>query len=66
MAGRGGAGGKNPVYVSLSKGWALGSDEFKEALVRDHNLAADTRVWEREGAKAVSEQRWLERAATGV
>lgn len=56
-----GPAGKNAAYVSLSKGWALGSDEFKEALVRDHNLAADTRAWEREGAKAVSEQRWLER-----
>jgi REP element-mobilizing transposase RayT len=56
-----GPAGKNAAYASLSRGWALGSDEFKKALVRDHNLAADTRAWEYEGAKAVSEQRWLER-----
>jgi hypothetical protein len=34
---------------------------IKQALVRDHDLVADTRAWEYEGAKAVSEQRWLER-----
>jgi hypothetical protein len=55
-----GPAGKNSAYVSLSRGWVLGSDEFKEALVRDHNLAADARAWEFEGAKAFCEQRGLE------
>jgi len=53
-----GPAGKNAAYASLSSGWALGSDEFKEALIRDHNLVADSRAWEREGAKAVNEQHW--------
>jgi putative transposase len=56
-----GPAGKNAAYASLSKGWALGSTEFKAALVRDHALVADVRAWEYAGATAMNEQRWQER-----
>jgi putative transposase len=55
-----GPAGKNAAYISLSSGWALGSDEFKQALVRDYKLAADVRAWELEDAKEVREWRWHE------
>jgi hypothetical protein len=55
-----GPAGKNAAYISLSSGWALGSDEFKQALVRDYKLAADVRAWELDGAKEVRERRWHE------
>ncbi len=54
-----GPAGKNEAYVSLSKGWAIGSDGFKARLVKDYDLAPNTRAWEVEGAKVVSEARWL-------
>jgi REP element-mobilizing transposase RayT len=50
--------GKTAAYVSLSNGWALGSDGFKQALVLDHKLAAEARAWECSGAAEVREQRW--------
>ena len=53
--------GRNKAYVSLSKGWALGTKEFKAALVKDHALAADTRAWETGGAREIHEQQWAER-----
>jgi putative transposase len=56
-----GPAGKNAAYASLSKGWALGSAEFKAALVRDHALVANARAWEYAGATAMNEQRWRER-----
>jgi REP element-mobilizing transposase RayT len=53
--------GRNKAYVSLSKGWALGTKEFKTALVKDHSLAADARAWETLGAWEIREQQWAER-----
>ena len=53
-----GPAGKNQAYVSLSQGWALGSQEFKSALIQDHNLAAEARAWESIGAREVREARW--------
>lgn len=50
--------GKSKAYVSLSKGWALGSAEFKATLVRDHALAATTRAWETQGAQEVRLEKW--------
>lgn len=55
-----GPAGKSKAYVSLSKGWALGSGEFKGALVKDHQLAATSRAWERSGAQEIREQAWAE------
>jgi REP-associated tyrosine transposase len=51
------AGGSN-AYANLSRGWALGSVDFKTALVRDHALVARTRAWESSGAKEIREREW--------
>lgn len=53
------AGGSN-AYANLSRGWALGSDSFKTALVRDHALVARTRAWESIGAKEIREREWAD------
>jgi REP element-mobilizing transposase RayT len=53
-----GPAGKSKAYVSLSKGWALGSGEFKAALIQDHQLAATTRAWEGSGAQEIRELAW--------
>ena len=50
--------GKSKSYVSLSQGWALGSAEFKKAMVQDHALAADSRAWESQGAREIRQQAW--------
>jgi REP element-mobilizing transposase RayT len=55
-----GPAGRNKAYVSLSKGWALGTQGFKSALVKDHALAADARAWETGGAREIREQQWEE------
>jgi hypothetical protein len=55
-----GPAGKSKAYVSLSKGWALGSGEFKATLVKDHQLAATSRAWESSGAQEIREHAWKE------
>jgi len=50
--------GKNEAYVSMSKGWALGTDGFKAALVKDFDLAPQVRAWEVAGAREVAVTRW--------
>ena len=50
--------GKSSAYVSLSRGWALGSAEFKKTLIKDHALAADSRAWESQGAREIRQQAW--------
>jgi REP element-mobilizing transposase RayT len=50
--------GKSRAYVSLSRGWALGTQEFKAALVKDHALAATSRAWEASGAQEVRQMQW--------
>lgn len=58
-----GPAGKSQAYVSLSKGWALGSKGFKQALVADHALAASMRAWESGSAREVRELAWTEHLA---
>lgn len=53
-----GPAGKSKAYVSLSKGWALGSAGFKQALVKDHSLAVDARAWESSGVRELREVVW--------
>ena len=55
-----GPAGKTKAYVTMSKGWALGSGEFKAALVKDHALAASTRAWETAGAEEIRAAQWGE------
>lgn len=50
--------GKSKAYVSMSKGWALGGKDFKEALLQDQTVAAVTRAWESEGVREVREAQW--------
>jgi putative transposase len=50
--------GTSKAYVSLSKGWALGSAGFKATLIKDHALAAETRAWENQGAREIREEQW--------
>lgn len=58
-----GPAGKNQAYVQLSQGWALGTREFRRALIKDHALAADARSWSDAGAREIKEARWAERLA---
>lgn len=53
-----GPAGKNAAYVSMSKGWAIGTAEFKRALVKDHAAAVDLRAWDSEGALEIRRTRW--------
>jgi putative transposase len=53
-----GPAGKSGAYVSLSKGWALGSAGFKATLIEDHALAATARAWETKGAQEIRQQAW--------
>lgn len=53
-----GPAGKSKAYVNLSRGWALGGDEFKSRLLRDQAVARDTRAWEVQGVKEVRELQW--------
>jgi REP element-mobilizing transposase RayT len=53
-----GPAGKSKAGVNLSRGWALGSDEFKATLVQEHNLAPEARALEASGAREVRELRW--------
>ena len=55
-----GPAGRSKAYVTMSKGWALGSGEFKAALVKDHALAASTRAWEASGAQEIKAEKWRE------
>ena len=48
-----GPAGKGPAYVSLSLGWALGTEKFRAALIKEHDLTATARAWEMCGAKEV-------------
>lgn len=58
-----GPAGKSKAYVSLSKGWALGSEGFKQTLVADHALASTLRAWEKNSAREVRELDWTEHLA---
>lgn len=55
-----GPAGKSKAYVNLSRGWALGTEGFKQALIKDHALAAHSRAWESGGAREIREAQWAE------
>lgn len=61
-----GPAGKSRAYANLSRGWALGSHEFKAALVREHNLAPYVRALEISGAREVNALRWSESLARAL
>jgi putative transposase len=53
-----GPAGKSRAYVSLSRGWALGTRRFKVELVKDYAVAAASRAWEASGVKEVRQLQW--------
>jgi REP element-mobilizing transposase RayT len=61
-----GPAGKTKAYVSMSRGWALGTKDFKAALLQDHALAETSRAWEQTGVREIRETRWAEALAKGL
>lgn len=55
-----GPAGKSKAYRRLSRGWALGSKEFKASLLRDHAVLVQPRMWEIHGAREMRELQWQE------
>ncbi len=53
-----GLAGKNSLNVSMSRGWALGSEAFKQDLLANHSVALEARPWPEGGAAEVWKQRW--------
>ncbi len=53
-----GPAGKNAAYVSLTQGWAIGGEEFRDALLLDHAVATESRAWESEGVREVRAAHW--------
>ncbi len=50
--------GRNEAYVSLSRGWALGSRGFKEDLLKEHDPSATSRAWETGGKQEMQQAQW--------
>ena len=50
----------------MSRGWALGSADFKVALVQNHAVAAVARAWEDQGAREIREQAWEAQCRRGL
>jgi len=50
-----GPAGKNAAYVAMSRGWALGSADFKANLIADHVLPETSRAWDLVGAREIRE-----------
>jgi len=42
----------------LSRRWVVGSDLFRAALIKDHNLAASVRAWATPGAQEIRALKW--------
>jgi hypothetical protein len=50
----------------MSRGWALGTKEFKAALIKNHPLVETSRAWEATGAREMREARWSEDLTRGL
>ncbi len=61
-----GPAGKNAAYASLSRGWALGSEGFKAAVLKAHTPGETSRAWEATGVREVREARWAEALAAAL
>ncbi len=61
-----GPAGRTKAYVSMSRGWALGTKDFKAALVSNHALAETSRAWETSGVREMREARWENALAAGL
>jgi len=52
-----GPAGKGQAYASMSQGWALGTEKFRTALVKNYDLVATARAWEAGGAQEIRRRR---------
>ncbi|MCF3648144.1 transposase [Synoicihabitans lomoniglobus] len=52
-----GPAGKSKAYTNMSKGWALGTDRFKAALLESPDVPDSPRAWGIVGAREVRNQR---------
>lgn len=53
-----GPAGRNPSYVSMSRGWAIGSDDFKCTLLSAPVVTTESQVWNRYGPEEARMLRW--------
>jgi hypothetical protein len=53
-----GPAGKNAAYVAMSRGWALGGDDFKANLQAEHELPESSQSWDAEGRRELREAGW--------
>jgi REP element-mobilizing transposase RayT len=54
---------KAEAHDSMCRGWAVGSEDFKAALLQDHALAASARAWGLKGAQEMKAQAWEDMTA---
>lgn len=55
-----GPAGKNKAYQNLSKGWALGSREFKQELLAGCEEEGTLKLWGQGGEKEAAQIKWAE------
>jgi hypothetical protein len=58
-----GPAGRNPAYRSLSRGWMIGSDEFRKSLLKQHQQASEAHSWKNPETRERREARWSEALA---
>ena len=64
-----GPAGRNAAYVAMSRGWALGGDDFKANLQAEHDLPESGQSWDAGGRRELREAGWakaLEQALRAV
>jgi len=54
LQGADGPAGEGPAYVSLSQGWAIGTEHFWAALIKDHDLTASARLGDGRRARSAA------------
>ncbi|HTZ20531.1 MAG TPA: transposase [Opitutaceae bacterium] len=53
-----GPAGRNPAYRSMSRGWMIGSDAFRNSLLEQHQQASTTHSWRSLEVRKEREARW--------
>jgi putative transposase len=57
---------KEDRFAQMCRGWAVGSGEFRKALVDDYNVHAITRAWEQSGAEEIRAAKAAEQLSAGL
>jgi putative transposase len=57
---------KEDRFAQMCRGWAVGSVEFRKALVDDYKVQAITRAWEHSGAEEIRSVRAAEQLLAGL